>query len=657
MSIRLFKLNTFGLKNGGFPCRNGNSLNLGGFKGWRCFSGSSRCLEEEEIHSSITKLKDSEKLDPMIFQALDTLNFKALTKVQAESIIPSVESDKGLVVRAKTGTGKTLAFLLPILNELIPSRSHSIKNKRKIFHLIISPTRDLAMQIESELVRFVKAHPTLKKDFVPRISLLTGSKRSDLESLFAPSIVIATPGRLMATIQNKRMADRFRGVKTITYDEADRLLDNGFRDDILNIIDALKEKHVDKESDSPFKHLLYSATVDGEVAKFAKEFIGKDYKYIDCVEEAKTEAHENINQIIYKTKNLKQSMFGSMDVALNKLKQGNAKIIIFLPTVLSTQWYYEVLSDSRRFHKLDGSVHLLHGKLTQSARDRAIREFRRAKSGIFIATDVAARGLDFPDISSVIQVNPSNELANYIHKIGRTGRAGRKGEAILFQAEFEHKYIKALQREKQIKFNETVEYELPEDTLVELKSRHDGGEAVKSLCAYYSMLEGTYRISLEDALFDLLEVYQTFHPDEKIPPVSSVLGRSKISRNVRQNVFDIDEDHDSNKRHERFDRFSRNGGKGRDDRSFRNDRYGRDKSFGGRNYGDRNYGDKKFGGRDGKRSYDRNSGDRYDRNSGDRYGRNSGDRYGRNSSQSYGRNERYGRNSGDRSNSRSFEDN
>lgn len=636
MSIRLFKLNTFGLKNGSLVTSSGLTTKFRGLEWCRSFSGSLRRFEEGETHSSITNLKDSEKLDPMIFQALDTLNYKALTKVQSESIIPSVESDNGIVVRAKTGTGKTLAFLLPILNELIPSRSHSVKNKRKIFHLIISPTRDLAMQIESELVRFVKAHPTLKKDFTPRISLLTGSKRSDLESLFAPSIVIATPGRLMATIQNKRLADRFRAIKTITYDEADRLLDNGFRDDILNIVDALKQKHVDQESESPFKHLLYSATVDGEVASFAKEFIGDNYKYIDCVEEAKTEAHENINQIIYKTKSLKQSIFGSMDVALNKLKEGNAKIIIFLPTVFSTQWYYEVLADSRRHHKLDGSVHILHGKLTQSARDRAIREFRRAKSGIFIATDVAARGLDFPDISSVIQLTPSNELANYIHKIGRTGRAGRKGEAILFRAEFEHKYIKALEKEKQIKFNETVEYELPEETLVELKSRHDGGEAVKSLCAYYSMLQGTYRLSLDDALFDLLEVYQVFHPEEKIPPVSSVLGRSKISRNVRQGVFDIDEDDEVNKRHERFDRFSR----GRDNR----DGY---KGRSGGNYGRGNFGGSgNFGGRSGG-NFGRN-----DRNYGDRrnYGRN--DNFGDRNDRNYSRNDRnYSRNdrdSGDR---------
>lgn len=313
----------------------------------RDFHWSSPRFNSSDPEGTLERLLQNPKVEPIILETLKNLNFKALTKVQDQTIGPAIDSEDGLVVRAKTGTGKTLSFLIPIINDLFPKRHNSIQNKGKVFHLIVVPTRDLALQIEREFLLFCKGHPELKKVFLPRIDVLTGAKRSHLESKFNPSVVVATPGRLLATLRDKkRFGQKFRSLKTLVLDEADRLLDKGFREDLELIDHELKNLNVGKQNDGSqsYKYLLYSATIDENVQDFASEKISQDYKYIDCVDKEDTEAHENINQVLINTSDVNESIHGAFSQCIKGLEESeDYKAIVFLPTIRAVDWFHSTL--------------------------------------------------------------------------------------------------------------------------------------------------------------------------------------------------------------------------------------------------------------------------------------------------------------------------
>lgn len=509
------------------------------------FHSSSRTCKDSDPDNTLGRLRDSGKIDPVILETIDNLNFRALTKVQDASIVPAIENDNGIVVRAKTGTGKTLSYLIPILNDLFPKRTHSLKNKHRVFHLIIVPTRDLAQQIEREFTLFCKGHPELKT-FLSRIDVLTGSTRSHLESLFSPSVVVATPGRLKATLGLRRVNKKFRDVKTVILDEADRLLDNGFGPDIEEINELLKSLNVGPQrgQDYGYKQLLYSATVDENVANYAKDHIGEDYEYINCVNEEDTEAHENINQVLVKTNSVSESLTGALATCVKRLQaEDDFKALLFLPTVRSVDWFYDTLKKSIA-KPTDRKVFLVHGGMTQAARHRNILGFRRSRGGILVCTDVAARGLDFPDITTVIQCAASAEVASYIHKIGRTGRAGKKGEAILFSSRLEKKYVQRLVDEKQIEFNETRDYtEFDSDfELLNFNLKNDmADEALQSLCLFYNQVSNTYRFKPIPCFEQVLQFAQAVKndPDVKLNVNPNYLKVMSLSRDQAKPIFDV----------------------------------------------------------------------------------------------------------------------
>lgn len=504
---------------------------------------------EVDPQNTLARLRQNENVPKVVSQTLDNLKFKALTNVQDASIASAITSEKGVVVRAKTGTGKTLAYLIPILSDLIPLMAHNLKNKNKVFHLIIVPTRDLAQQIQRELTTFVKGHPDLKP-FLSRSDVITGSTRSNLDSLMSPSIVIATPGKLIKTLENyRRLGKKFTHLRSVVLDEADRLLDAGFGADIEAIDSLLRDMNASNETggDLTFRYLLYSATIDKNVSAFAKDKIDKDFKFIDCVQEDATEAHENIKQTLVKTRNFNESIHGSMAYSVKRLSNEELfKGIIFLPTVRAVDFVYDTMKASCT--KLVGrKVFKVHGQMTQAARDRSLLNYRRSVGGLLVCTDVAARGLDFPDITTVIQTTASIETASYIHKIGRTGRAGKTGESILFNSPAEANFVRILKKEKQIEFNEEIEYNEMESDKDLLRYRSDEeliDETVKSICLFYTQAANAHKLDKLACLKGVLGFFQEITDlSDKINLSRSLLQIVNLPRDEAEMVFEVPRDY------------------------------------------------------------------------------------------------------------------
>lgn len=453
-----------------------------------------------------------------ILSAITRANFKTLTPVQDKSLVPILEEEKGVVCRAKTGTGKTLAFVIPTLQCALENIELSRDSKGKVQALVIAPTRDLALQIENEYKKILQYMPHKFKNKL-RIEVHMGGRKTRTGSV-APAIVIATPGRLNDNLHNSRFADMFSDLKYRVYDEADRLLDEGFSITLDDIDRRLKDVREMLESTSTFKSVLFSATVDKTVSNFARSVIGEEYKFINCVDENEPEAHENIEQTLIKTNNVGESFNAALSFIINNMTNNGFKAMVFLPTITATDWFYSMLMnardrelyDTRQTRKLGSKILRLHGKMSQTARDRTVRDYRRLSHGILVCTDVAARGLDFSDVSDVVQMGPSSEVADYIHKIGRTARAGASGKSILFLSSLEKNYIKALQTKRGVKFAHEIKHEAAEadrKLVAEIGSHAEDVESfIPAFLGFYKQIGSAYKISERDSLAQIMDYYR-----------------------------------------------------------------------------------------------------------------------------------------------------
>lgn len=484
--------------------------------------------ENKECHT-FSDLENSKKLDKNVLKGLKLSNFTTFTPVQEKSILPMLNEENGIVVRAKTGTGKTLAFVVPTLQSVFERLLNS-KGSKKIHSLVIAPTRDLALQIEAEYKKVLKNLPK-NIQLLCKVGLIMGGRRSEINYRFPPAIVIATPGRLEASLRDKRVALSFSHLKYRVYDEADRILDQGFRETLDNIADSLEAARKEANNDSKLKSVLFSATIDSSVSNFAVSTIGKDYKYIDCVDENEPEAHENIAQTLVKTDSIYDSFNGSVSYVVKNMANKGFKSIVFLPTITSADWYHSVLNsakhkgliDSKISRSYESRILKLHGKMSQAARDRTVKEFRRTKHGILVCTDVAARGLDFTDVSDVVQMCPSSAVADYTHKIGRTARAGAKGKSILFLSDFEKRYIRALQIERGVEFAEEIEYKdfegYTDDILTEIGSFEPDVDAfIQTFLGFQKQVTSVYRFQDNRMLEEVIGLYRRLmgDPDLKL---------------------------------------------------------------------------------------------------------------------------------------------
>lgn len=345
-------------------------------------------------------------LMPHLLTTLTNKGYTNPTPIQTK-VIPVVLRGRDILGAAQTGTGKTAAFALPIIQQLVKNPQNKQHSPRA---LVIVPTRELAAQVTKSFQEYAKALD------LNCIALFGGANISrqikELEN--GCDIVIATPGRLLEL--NKQGQIRLWKIEFLVFDEADTIFDMGFIREIEQLIDLLP---------SARQNMLFSATMTGAVKQLSERILKKPLLLeIDNLKAADT----NLQQIVHPVEKNKKHELLSYLIGKNNYPQ----VLVFTRTKKEA----DEVSDELKKSGLKNTV--IHGDKTHGARDRALNEFREGKIRILIATDIAARGLDINGLDVVINYDIPHVSTDYLHRIGRTGRAGNEGVAITLLSSSEH---------------------------------------------------------------------------------------------------------------------------------------------------------------------------------------------------------------------------
>ncbi|KAF3969664.1 hypothetical protein CMV_006568 [Castanea mollissima] len=384
-------------------------------------------VDEKRGEESILSQKrfDECGISPLTVKALSAAGYVQMTRVQEATLSACLEG-KDALVKAKTGTGKSAAFLLPAIETVLKASSNTaIQRVPPIYVLILCPTRELASQLAAEANAMLKYH-----DGVCVQTLVGGTRFKDDQKRLESDpcqIIVATPGRLLDHIENKSsLSLRLMGLKMLVLDEADHLLDLGFRKDMEKIVDCLPRQR---------QSLLFSATVPKEVRRISQLVLKREHAFIDtvglgCVETpAKIRqscliaSHELHFQIVHHL--LKEHISQTPDY----------KVIVFCTTGMVTSLMCLLLREMKM------NVRELHSRKPQLYRTRISDEFRESKRLILVSSDVSARGMNYPDVTLVTQIGIPSDREQYIHRLGRTGREGKEGEGILLLAPWEEYFL------------------------------------------------------------------------------------------------------------------------------------------------------------------------------------------------------------------------
>lgn len=373
-------------------------------------------------------------LSKQLYNAIEDLGFVHPTPIQ-EQAFSVVRSGKDVVGIAQTGTGKTFAYMLPVLRDL----KFSTQQHPRI--LVLVPTRELVIQVVEEIEKLA-AYINVRVLGVYGGTNINTQKRAIAEGL---DIIVATPGRLYDLALSKAL--KLKSIQKLVIDEVDVMLDLGFRFQLLNIFDVLPERR---------QNVMFSATMTEDVAALIQDY----FKSPETVSIAVSGTPlDNIAQQCYEVPNFYTKV--NLLNHLIKDKETFTKVLVFVSNKKSADRLFEALDES-----FADEICVIHSNKTQNYRIRSIRQFDDGMNRILVATDVMARGLDLDEISHVINFDTPNFPENYMHRIGRTGRAEHEGNTILFSTEKEQEDKKAI--EKLMKF-EIPKTEFPSE--VEIAER------------------------------------------------------------------------------------------------------------------------------------------------------------------------------------------
>eukprot|EP01063_Lacrimia_lanifica_P030860 TRINITY_DN4987_c3_g1_i1.p2 TRINITY_DN4987_c3_g1~~TRINITY_DN4987_c3_g1_i1.p2 ORF type:complete len:627 (+),score=279.07 TRINITY_DN4987_c3_g1_i1:161-1882(+) len=358
----------------------------------------------------------------------EVLRYETMTQVQAKTIPVSL-SGSDILAKAKTGTGKTLAFLLPSLEHALQVPAGQRRGFVTI--LIISPTRELAQQIADEgkqVMTFMDSMSLMCVYGGTNISTDTRKIRQRV-----PDVLVGTPGRLNDLFGNHGLRENMARLRCMVFDEADQLLDMGFRPAITEMLKLLPPK-------TTRQTLLFSATMPNDVMHIAKFALRDGFQHVDCVGKEK-DTHQHVDQsvIVHPLKNQFAELAKCIMDGINDDPQGY-KILAFFTTARMTQMAAEVFN-GMGIHVLE-----MHSRKSQSARNKCSEQFRDRSRLIMFSSDVSARGMDYPDVSRVIQIGLPADTAQYTHRLGRTARAGKTGDGLLLLSDFEASFIQGLKQ-------------------------------------------------------------------------------------------------------------------------------------------------------------------------------------------------------------------
>lgn len=336
---------------------------------------------------------------PELMESLEAMGFEKATPVQEKSIPPSMEG-KDMIACAQTGTGKTAAYLLPVMNRIF---TESMKGTNA---LIIAPTRELAVQIDQQfqgMAYFLNLHS---------VAVYGGRDSGDWEIekkalISGADVVIATPGRLISHLNLGYV--KFDSIEFLILDEADRMLDMGFYEDIMKI-----NKHLPKKKQS----LLFSATMPDKIRQLANKLL-HDPVRIDIAISAPAEGVKQQAYLVHDPQKL--------DLLTQVLKEKNFDSVVIFASRKTT-----VKDLARSLKKADFEVEGISSDLEQKQREEILLNFRNKRLKIIVATDVLSRGIDIDDINMVVNYDVPGDAEDYVHRVGRTARAERTGEAITF---------------------------------------------------------------------------------------------------------------------------------------------------------------------------------------------------------------------------------
>ena len=379
------------------------------------------------------------QLHPSLLQALADAGYTEATAVQQQAI-PAVLGGKDLMVSSQTGSGKTAAFMLPALHLLAnlpkptgktPNQQRQSDQSRTHGHrprfqpaqpkvLVLAPTRELALQVTAATEKYAT-----QLRFIKAVAILGGMPYPKQMQLLArnPQILVATPGRLIDHIESGKID--LSQLNMLVLDEADRMLDMGFIDDIEHIVAATPETR---------QTLLFSATLEGQVGQMAKR-ITREPLVINVA--GATTKHENIEQRLHFADDLAHK---------NRLLDHLLRDATIDQCVVFTATKRDADMLSERLNLNGFASAALHGDMHQGARNRTLRAVREGEVRVLVATDVAARGIDVPSISHVFNYDLPKNPEDYVHRIGRTGRAGRNGLAVSLANHGEHFNVRNIER-------------------------------------------------------------------------------------------------------------------------------------------------------------------------------------------------------------------
>ena len=348
---------------------------------------------------------DSLPLCESLIAAIHTAGYNEATPVQAEAI-PVILSGKDLLVGAQTGTGKTAAFALPILQSILTDPEFSSDQNKKLKALVLAPTRELAQQVNNSFKKYAKG--TGFRSAVVYGGVGIGPQVDQIKK--GIDVLVATPGRLLDL--HKKKAVNLRQVTHLVFDEADRMLDMGFKDEIKAVLSKLPKRDV-----QPRQVLLFSATLSDSIYRFSKNLLVKPER-IEV--DQRNSSAADVDQIVYNCDPDRKSAIVSHLIE----KHDWSQVIVFCNTKQGADKLVDALQQANI------SADAIHADRSQKLREEALVQFKQGQLKVLVATDVAARGIDIDSLPAVINYEMPFKAADYVHRIGRTGRAGKKGVAI-----------------------------------------------------------------------------------------------------------------------------------------------------------------------------------------------------------------------------------
>ncbi|KAK1753266.1 P-loop containing nucleoside triphosphate hydrolase protein [Echria macrotheca] len=383
------------------------------------------------------------KLRPELLRAVAQMGFTNMTPVQEKTLnLPSFTDD--CLVKSRTGTGKTLAFLLPVLHTILTMRDEqSGQALRGVKALVLAPTRELAKQISDECEKLTAfcvppigchmavggtGRPAMLKDFLKR----------DCD------ILVATPGRLIDILEMDEVRAKFARLRCVILDEADRMLDHGFGPDLKKILAAIPSK-----TEAKWQGMCFSATIPPQIETLLPSILGPKHHRISCINEGESQTIDSVPQSVITVRS-HEEVLPTLHKIFSREKKDNPsfKAVIFSSTARQAALMYNLFGHTGGAAPGKIAVHQMHSRMSQPARNRTVAEFKEAKSGLLFASDVVGRGLDFPDITLVIQVGFPMDQDQYVHRVGRTGRAGKSGRATMIMVPEEMGFVEKLKRDR-----------------------------------------------------------------------------------------------------------------------------------------------------------------------------------------------------------------